>query len=170
MGTSPPTSSISSTKARRPLYPTTLTYRWMTSYLPTALRSHGIHHPRTPRKPNPKKGPLVDPADPSVSHNARYKEKPVGTDASQSQLMNICPNDPGASPHRYHPCTPPSGWLPPHKCFSPPPSEDHRTCSPLPSINIFWIMILPTASLYRPSPCKMDLSIRTITCCISTQR
>ena len=110
------------TKARRPLYPTTLTYRRMTSYLPTDLRSHDVHHPQTPWKPNPEKGPLVDPADPSVPRNAGYGEKPVGTDASQSQLMNMCPNDPGASPHQYHPCTPSSGFLPPHTCFSPPPS------------------------------------------------
>ena len=125
------------TKAKRPLYLMTLTYRRMTSYLLTALRSHDIHHPRTPRKPNPEKGPLVDPADPSVPRNAGYGEKPKGTDSSQSQLMNICPNDPRASRHRYHPCTLLSGLLSPHICFSPPPSEDHRTCSPLPSVNIF---------------------------------
>ena len=66
--------------------------------------------------------------------------------------MNMCQNDPRASPYRYHPCTLLSGLLPPHTCFSPPPSENHRTCSPLPSVNIFWIMILPATSLYRPSP------------------
>ena len=158
------------TKAGRPLYPTTLTYRRMMSYLPTALHSHGVHHPSTPQKPNPEKGPIVDPADPSVSRNAGYGEKPTGTDASQSQLMNMCPNDLGASPHRYHPCTLPSGLLPPHTCFSPSPSEDHSTCSPLPSVNIFWIMTLPAASLYRPSPCTTALPIRTITCCISAKR
>ena len=107
------------TKARRPLYPTTLTYRRMTSYLPTALYSHGVHHPRTLWKPNPRKGPLVDPADPLVPRNAGYGEKPTGTDANQSQLMNMCPNDPRASPHRYHPCTLLSGLLPPpHMFFS----------------------------------------------------
>ena len=157
------------TKERRPLYLTTLTYLRMTSYLPTALRSHGVHHPRTPRKPNPEKCPLIDPTDPLVPRNAGYEEKPAGTEASQSQLMNMCPNDPGASPHQYHPCTLPSGLLSPHTCFSPLPSEDHSTCSPLPSINIFWIMILPAASLYRPSPCTTTLPIRTITCCISTK-
>ena len=68
--------------ARRPLYPTTLTYRRMTSYLPTALLSYGVHHPRTPRKPNPEKAPLVDPTDPSVPRNAGYGEKLAGTDAS----------------------------------------------------------------------------------------
>ena len=130
-------------KARRPLYPTTLTYQRMTSYLPTALRSHGVHHPRMPRKPNPEKGPLVDPTDPSVLRNAGYGEKLAGTNANWSQLMNMRPSDPGASPHRYHPCTLPSGLLPPHTCFSPPPSEDHITCSPLPSVNIFWIMTPP---------------------------
>ena len=158
------------TKARRSLYPSTLTYRRMMSYLLTALRSYGVHHPRTPRKPNPEKGPLVNPADPSVLCNAGYGEKPAGTDASQSKLMNMCPNDLGALPHRYNPCTLPSGLLPPHTCFSPPPSEDHNTCSPLPSVNILWIMILPAASLYRPSPCTTVLPIRTITCCISTKR
>ena len=157
-------------KARRPLYSTTLTYRWMTSYLLTALRSHDVHHPRTPWKPNLEKGPLVDPADPSIPCNTEYREKPARTDASQSQLMNMCPNNPGALPHRYHPCTLPSGWLPPQICFSPPPSEDHRTYSPRLSVNIFWIMILPTASLCRPSPCTTILPIRMITCCISTKR
>ena len=150
------------TKVRRPLYPTTLTYQWMTSYLPTTLRSHGVNHPRTPRKPNPEKGPLVDPANPSIPCNAGYREKPAGTEASQSQLMNMCPNDPGASPHRYHPCTLPSGLLPPHTCFSPLPSKDHSTCSPLPSVIIFWIIILLVASLYRPSPCTTALPIRMI--------
>ena len=51
--------------------------------------------------------------------------------------MNMCLNDSGASPHRYHPCTLHSGLLPPHTCFSPLPSEDHNTCSPLPLVNIF---------------------------------
>ena len=159
-----------STKAKRPLYPTTLTYQRMTTYLPTALRSHDVHHPRMPRKPNPEKGHLVNPTDPSVPRNVGYGEKLAGTDASQSQLMNMCLNDPGALPHRYHQCTLPSGLLLPHTCFSPPPSEDHRTCSPFPSVNIFWIMILLAASLYRPSPCTTALPIRTITCCISTKR
>ena len=136
----------------------------------TALHSHDVHHPRTPQKPNPEKDPLVDPANPLVPCNAEYGEKPAGIDASQSQLMNMCPNDLGASPHRYHPCTLLSGLLPPHTCFSPLPSEDHRTCSPLPSVNIFWIKILPAASLCRPSPCTMALLIHTITCCISTKR
>ena len=81
------------TKAKRSLYPTTLTYRRMTSYLPTALRSHAVHHPRMPRKPNLEKGPLIDPADPSVSRYAGYGEKPARTDASQSQLVNMCPNN-----------------------------------------------------------------------------
>ena len=120
------------TKAKRPLYPITLTYRRMTSYLHIALFSHDVHHPRRPWKPNPEKGPLVDLADPSVPRNVEYGEKPTRTDANQSQLMNMCPNDPRASPHQYHPCTLFSGLLPPHTCFSPPPSEDHRTCSPLP--------------------------------------
>ena len=158
------------TKARRSLYPTILTYRRMTSYLPTALRSHDVHHPRTPRKPNLEKGPRVDPANPSVPRNAGYGEKSVGTNVSQSHLMNMCPNDLGASPHRYHPCTLPSGLLPPHTCFSPPPSEDHNTWSPLLSVNIFWIMILLATSLYRPSPCAMALPIHTIICCISTKQ
>ena len=158
------------TKARRPLYPMTLTYWQMTSYLPTALRSHGVHHPRMPWKPNPEKGPLVDPADLSIPRSAEYGEKPAGTDASHSQLMNMCSNDPGASPHWYHPCTLHSGLLLPHTCFSPPPFRDHNTWSPLPSVNIFWIMILPAASLYRPSPCTKALPIRMITCCISTKR
>ena len=157
-------------KARRSFYPMTLTYRRMTSYLLTALRSHGVHHLRTLRKPNPEKGPLVDPADSSVPRNAGYGEKPVGINASQSQLMNMCTNDPGASPHRYHPCTLRSRLLPPHTCFTPPPSKDHNTCSLLPSVNIFWIMILPAASLYCPLPCTTALPIRTITCCISTKR
>ena len=157
------------TKVRRSLYPTTLTYRRMTSYLLTTLRSHGVHPPRTPRKPNPEKGPLVDPANPSVPRNAGYGEKPIGTDASQSQLMNMCPNNPGASAHQYPLFTLPSGLLLPHTCFSPPPSEDHNTCSPLPSVNIFWIMILLAASLYRSSPCTTDLPIHTITSCISTK-
>ena len=81
-------------KARRLLYPTTLTYRWMTSYLLTALCSHGVHHPRTSRKPNPEKGPLINPADPSIPHNTGYGEKPVRSDASRSQLMNV-PERPG---------------------------------------------------------------------------
>ena len=126
--------------------------------------------PKRRESPIQKKGPLVDLAEPSVPCNAGYGEKPAGTNASQSQLMNMCLNDPGASPHRYHPCTLPSGLLPPHTCFSPPPSEDHSTCSPLPSVNIFWIMILPAASLYHPSPCMMAFPIRTITCCILTKR
>ena len=130
-------------KARRSLYLTTLTYRQMTNYLPAALRSHGVHHPRTPWKPNPEKGPLVDPVDPSVSHSAGYGEKPTGTGANRSQLMNMRPSYPGASPYRYHPCTLPSGLLPPHTCFYPPPSEDHNTCSPLPSVSIFWVMTPP---------------------------
>ena len=125
------------TKERRSLYLMTLTYRRMMSYLLTTLHSHGVHHPRTPWKPNPEKGPLIDPADPSVPRNAEYGEKLAGTNASQSQLMNMCPNDPRASPLRYHPCTLPSGLLPHHTCFSPPPSEDHSACSPLPSVNIF---------------------------------
>ena len=157
-----------STKARRMMYPTTLTYRQMTSYLPTALRSHDVHHPRTLRKPSLEKDPLVNPADPPVPRNAGYGEKPAGTDASQSQLM--CLNDPRVSPHRYHPCTLPSGLVQPHTCFSPPPFQDHITCSPLPSVNIFWIMILLAASLYHPSACTTDLLICTITCCISTKR
>ena len=147
------------TKAKRPLYLMTLTYQRMTSYLLAALRSHAVHHPQKPRKPDPKKGPLADPDDPSVSPNDGYIEKLAGTDASQSQLVNMCSNDPGASPHKYYPCTLPSGLLPPHTCFSPPPFGDHRTCSPLPSVNIFWIMILPTASLYRPPPCTTALLI-----------
>ena len=157
-------------KARRPLYLTTLTYRRMTSYLLIALHSHDVHHPRTPRKPNPEKGPLVDPTDPSVPRNAGYGEKSAGTDASWRQLMNMRPSYPWASSHWYHPCTLPSGLLPPHTCFSPPASEDHNTCSPLPSVNIFCIMTLSVASLYHPSPCTMDLPIRMITCCISTKR
>ena len=157
-------------KERRSLYLTTLTYRRMMNYLPTALRSHDVHHPRTPRKPNPKKGPLVDSADPSALCNAEYREKRGGTDASQSQLMNMRPSDPGASPHRCHPCTLPSGLLPPHTCFSPPPSEDHNTCSHLPSVSIFWIMTVPAASLYRTLLCTVALPTRTITCCISTKQ
>ena len=157
------------TKAKGSLYPTTLTCRRMMSYLLAALCSHAVHHPRTPRKPNPEKGPLTDPVDPSVSGNAGYREKPAGTDASQSQLVNMCLNDPGASPHWYHPCTLHSGLLPLHTCFSPPPSRDHRTCSPLPSISISWITNLPAASLYRPLPCTTTLLIRMITCCISTK-
>ena len=92
-------------KARKSLYPTTLTYRWMTNYLLTALRSHGVHHPRMPRKPNPEKGPLIDPAYPLVPRSAVYGEKLAGTDSSRSQLMNMCPSNPGVLPHRYHPCT-----------------------------------------------------------------
>ena len=157
-------------KARRLSYPTTLTYRRMMNCLPTGPCSHGVHHPRTPRKPNSEKGPLVDPADPSVPRSAEYGEKLAGTDASRSQLMNMCPSNPRALPHRCHPCTLPSGLLPPHTCFSPPPSEDHNTCSPLPSVSIFWIMTLPAASLYRPSLCTTALSTRTITCCISTKQ
>ena len=148
----------------------TLTYRRMTNCLPTALASHDVHHPRTLRKPNLEKGPLVDPADPSELCNAGYGEKPVGTDASRSQLMNMHPSDPGESPHRGHPYTLPSRLLPPHTCFSPPPSEDHNTCYPLPSVSIFWIMTLPAASLYRPSLCTTAHPIRTITCCISTKQ
>ena len=123
-------------KEKRPLYPTTLTYRRMTSYLPTALRSHAVYHPRMPWKPNPEKGPLIDLANPSVARDVGYGEKPARTDASQSQLMNMCPNGLGALPNRYHPCTLPSGLLPLHTCFSPPPSGGHRTCSHLPSVSI----------------------------------
>ena len=61
--------------------------------------------------------------------------------------MNMCLNDPGASPHRYHPCTLLSGLLSLHTCFSPPPSEDHRKCSPLPSVSISWITNILAASL-----------------------
>ena len=129
-----------------------------------------VHHPRTPRKPNPEKGPLANPAYPLVPCNVGYGEKPVGTDASQSQLMNMCPNDPRALPHRYHPCILPSGLLPLHTCFSPLPSGDHRTCSPLPLVSISWITNLHVAFLYRLSPCTMALPIRTITCCISTKQ
>ena len=119
----------------------------MTSYLLTALCSHDVHHPRTPRKPNKKKGLLVDPVDPSVPRNARYGEKSVGTNGNRSQLMTMRPSNPRASPHYYHPCTLPSGLLPPHTCFSPSPFEDHRTCSLLPSVNIFWIMTPPPPRL-----------------------
>ena len=112
-------------KARRSLYPTTLTYRWMTNYLPTAFRSHGVHHPRTSRKPNPEKSPLIDPADLSVPCHTRYGKKPSGTDASRSRLMNMRSSDLEVSTHRYHPCTLPSGLLLPHTCFSPPPSGQH---------------------------------------------
>ena len=158
------------TKGKRSLYSTTLTYRRMTSYLPVALRSHVIHHPRMPQKPNLEKGQLADPADPSMSRDARYREKPAVTDTSQSQLVYMCPNNPGVSPHWYHPCTLPLGLLPLHTCFSPPSSGDHRTFSPLPSVNISWITNLLVASLYRPSPCTTALLIRTITCCISTKQ
>ena len=119
-------------KASRPLYLTTLTYQRMTSYLPTALRSHGVHHPPTPWKPNPEKGPLVDPADPSVPHNVGYGEKPIGIDASQSQLMNMCSSDLGESPHRYHPCTSLRGCYHPTHVFliHPPRTTAHAFLSP----------------------------------------
>ena len=157
--------------ARMLLYPTTLTYQRMMSYLLTALRSHGVHHPRTLLKPNPEKGPLVDPSRSiSIAQRGVWREASRDRRASRSQLMNMRPSDPGASPHRYNPCTLPSGLLPPHTCFSSPPFEDHNTCSPLPSVNIFWIMTLPMASLYRPSPCTTTHPIHTITCCILTKR
>ena len=35
---------------------------------------------------------------------------------------------------------PPFGVATTRTCFSPPPSEDHNTCSHLPSVSIFWIM------------------------------
>ena len=121
-----------SIKARRSLYPTTLTYRRMMNYIPIALRSHGVHHPRTPQNPNLEKGPLIDPANPSVPRNTEYGEKPAGTNASRSQLMNMPPSDPGASPHRCHPCTLPSGLLPPTHVFllRPPRTTTHALLSP----------------------------------------
>ena len=121
-------------KERRPLYPTTLTYRRMTSYLLTALRSHGVQHPPTSRKPNLEKGPLIDPADPSTQRRA-WRE--ASRDRRQLEPAHeYVPERPGGIAPSV-PSMLPSGLLPLHTCFSPPPSEDHNICSPLPSVNIF---------------------------------
>ena len=65
------------------------------------LSSDSSRLPRRSPSPNAveaqsRKGPFVDPIDPSVPRNAGYREKPARIDASQSQLMNMCLNDPRA--------------------------------------------------------------------------
>ena len=90
----------------------------MTSYPPAVPRSHAIHHPRTPRNPNLEKGHLVDPAGPSMSRGAGYRENPAETNDRQRQLTNMCLTGLGTSPRQYHPCTRPLG---------PPPLYRPRT-------------------------------------------
>ena len=70
------------TKARRPLYSMTLTYRWMTSYLLTALRSHGVHIPKRRESPIQKKAPS------STQPIHQYRATP-GTERSQQGPMPV---------------------------------------------------------------------------------
>ena len=77
-------------KAKRSPSRTTSTYRQMTSYPPTVPCSHTVHHTRTPRKPNLKKGHLADQAGLSVPQGAGCGENPTGTNDRQRQLTNMC--------------------------------------------------------------------------------
>ena len=101
-------------KAKRSLHRTISIYRQMMSYPSTVPRSHVVHHPRTPRKPNLEKGHLANPVGSSVSQGIGCGENPAGTNDRQCQLTNMCLIGLGASPYQYHPCTCLSG-PPPHR-------------------------------------------------------
>ena len=153
-------------KEKRLLRRTISTYHPMMSYPPAAPRSHAVHHLRTPRKPIQEKGLVANLAGPSVSQGIGCRENPAGTNDHPRQLTNMLPTKLETSPGQYQPCTRLSGPSPHREQFLPPPFGDHRTCFPIPLDSISWIMILPVAFPYHPSPCTMVLPIRTITCYI----
>ena len=61
-----------------------------TNYLLASLHSLTAHHPRTTQRLNLKRGPRVDPADPSVACTVGYEERPVETNAIWNWPPNMC--------------------------------------------------------------------------------
>ena len=142
----------------------------MTSYLPIALHSPVIHHPKTMRKPSLEIDLLATLVGLLVARIARCEERPVGTDLIRNWPLSIYLPGSGVWPPSFYLRSTHSGQPPPRMQHLIPLSGDHTTCYLPPWASIFWITNLLVDSLYRCSPCTTAPLIHMIICCTLTKQ
>ena len=142
----------------------------MTSYILIALHSPVIRHPRTVRKPSPKKDLLAIPTGLLVARVAGYEKRPVRTNPIQNWALSICLPGSGVWPLSFYLRSTHYGRPPLHMQHLITLSGDHTTCYLPPWASIYWITSFLTDSSYRCFPCTTAPLIHTILCCTLTRQ
>ena len=141
----------------------------MTSYLPIALHSPVVRHPRTVRKPSAEKDLLSIPTGLLVARVVGCEERPVQTNPILNWPLSICLPGSGVWPLSFYLRSTHSGRPPPRMQHLITLSGDHTTCYLPPWASINWIMSLLTYSSNRRFLCTTTPLIHTILCCTLTR-
>ena len=136
----------------------------MTNYLPIALHSPVVYHPRTMRKLSPERDLLAILAGLLVACVTGCEERPTGTDPIRNWPLSICLPGSGVWPPSFY-----LRSIPRMQHFIPL-SGDCTTCYLPPWASIFWITSLLADSSYRHLPCMTAPLIHMIICCTSTRQ